>query len=180
MNKRIERYASILGELQRNPKQCVASLLLSDDEKTAFKHLLDGNIYSEMTAVRRNYLILRLDAMVSDGAANYQNQAGSLTIEHVLPQTVNEENQWKQWWSEEQHQLWLHRLANLVPLNKRRNSAASNWEFKDKKDKYFTGNKNVSSYALTSQVLKENEWTPEILEKRQESLLTSLYQNWAL
>lgn len=180
VNKRIERYASILGELQRNPKQCVASLLLSDDEKTAFKHLLDGNIYSEMTAVRRNYLILRLDAMVSDGAANYQNQAGSLTIEHVLPQTVNEENQWKQWWSEEQHQLWLHRLANLVPLNKRRNSAASNWEFKDKKDKYFTGNKNVSSYALTSQVLKENEWTPEILEKRQESLLTSLYQNWAL
>ena len=166
VNKRIERYGLILRELQDNPRQCVSGLPLNGDEKIAFRKLLDGNIYDEMTAVRRNYLILRLDAMISDGAANYQNHAGLLTIEHVLPQTINEESQWMQRWSNDQHKLWLHRLANLVPLNKRRNSAASNWNFKDKKDKYFSGNENVSSYALTSQVLKEDEWTPEVVDNR--------------
>ncbi|PVX39803.1 uncharacterized protein DUF1524 [Pasteurella langaaensis DSM 22999] len=87
-----------------------------------------------------------------------------LTIEHVLPQTLDKNSQWQKLWSDDNHQLWLHRLANLVPLNKRRNSSASNWDFKDKKEKYFTGIENVSSYALTSQVLKEGEWTIEVVE----------------
>lgn len=180
VNKRIERYGLILKDLEDKPKQLSNNLLLSNEEKQSFKKLLDGNIYNEMTAVRRNYLILRLDAMVSDGAANYQHKEGLLTIEHILPQTINDESQWREAWNDENHQLWLHRLANLVPLNKRRNSAALNWDFKDKKDQYFTGNNNVSSYALTSQVLKEEEWTVEVIQKRQINLLESLYKGWEL
>ena len=171
--------------MQNNPKQCSSNLFLNDEEKQSFKELLDGNIYNKLTSIRRNYLILRLDAMISDGAANYNNESGLLTIEHVLPQTIDEGSQWKQWWVDKDgndtlHQTWLHRLANLVPLNKRRNSAASNWEFKTKKEKYFSGNDSVSSYALTSQVLKENEWTPEIVKNRQKELLESIYKNWSL
>lgn len=186
VNKRIERYGLILKNLQNNPRQCSPNLFLSDQEKQSFKELLDGNIYNGLTSIRRNYLILRLDAMISDGAAKYSNRSGLLTIEHVLPQTIDEESQWRQWWEKDeegkdaQHQTWLHRLANLVPLNKRRNSAASNWDFKIKKDTYFSGNEGVSSYALTSQVLKENEWTPKIVENRQKELLQSLYKNWSL
>jgi hypothetical protein len=185
VNKRIERYALILKDLQNNPKHCSSNLFLNEKEKQSFKELLDGNIYNELTSVRRNYLILRLDAMISDGAANYNNESGLLTIEHVLPQTIDEGSQWKQWWTDKDgkdtpHQTWLHRLANLVPLNKRRNSAASNWDFDKKKEKYFSGNKDVSSYALTSKVLEKNEWTPKIVENRQKELLESLYENWSL
>lgn len=185
VNKRIERYALILKDLQNNPRQCSSNLFLNDEEKQSFKELLDGNIYNKLTSIRRNYLILRLDAMISDGAANYNNESGLLTIEHVLPQTIEEGSQWKQWWVDKDgndtlHQTWLHRLANLVPLNKRRNSAASNWEFIIKKEKYFSGNDSVSSYALTSQVLKENEWTPEIVKNRQKELLESIDKNWSL
>ena len=186
VNKRIERYGLILKDLQNNPRQCSPNLFLNDKEKQSFKELLDGNIYNGLTSVRRNYLILRLDAMISDGAAKYSNRSGLLTIEHVLPQTIDEESQWRQWWEKDeegkdtQHQTWLHRLANLVPLNKSRNSAAYNWDFNKKKEEYFSGNKDVSSYALTSQVLKEKEWTPEIVENRQEELLKTLCANWAL
>ena len=184
--KRIERYGSILKDLQKNPKQCSPSLFLDDEEKQSFRELLDGNIYNGLTAVRRNYLILRLDAMISDGAANYKNASGLLTIEHVLPQTIGDNGQWRQWWKKDEdggdtlHQTWLHRLANLIPLNKRRNSAASNLDFAEKKEKYFSGNKNVSSYALASKVLQENEWTPEVVEARQKELLDCLYRNWLL
>ncbi len=139
VNKRIERYGLILKDLQNNPRQCSPNLFLNDKEKQSFKELLDGNIYNGLTSVRRNYLILRLDAMISDGAAKYSNRSGLLTIEHVLPQTIDEESQWRQWWEKDeegkdtQHQTWLHRLANLVPLNKSRNSAAYNWDFNKKK-----------------------------------------------
>ena len=184
--KRIERYGSILKDLQENPKQCSPSLFLDDEEKQSFRELLDGNIYNGLTAVRRNYLILRLDAMISDGAANYKNASGLLTIEHVLPQTIDDNSQWRQWWEKDEdggdtlHQTWLHRLANLIPLNKRRNSAASNLDFAEKKEKYFSGNKNVSSYALASKVLEKDKWTPEVVEARQKELLDCLYRNWLL
>ncbi|MGR6647902.1 HNH endonuclease family protein, partial [Avibacterium paragallinarum] len=190
INSRIKRYGQILESLGEKAKNGGDSLLLSDEEKRQFKALLNGDIYNKMTSVRRNYLILRLDSMVSDGAATYNNEYGLLTIEHVLPQTLEENTQWYEWWVDEskeneaekyhQHQLWLHRLANLVPLNKRRNSAASNWDFGEKINKYFRGNENVSSYALTTQVLKQSEWRPKDVEERQKNLLERICEVWDL
>lgn len=180
VNKRIERYGLILEELEKSPKSLVGSLFLKDDEKSLFIKLLDGNIYQEMTSVRRNYLILRLDEMISDGAATYQDKSDLLTIEHILPQTIDDNSQWRTLWTDDKHQLWLHRLANLVPLNKRRNSSASNWDFDEKKTKYFAGTKNVSSYALTSQVLGYAEWKPSDVENRQKILLDRICEVWKL
>lgn len=180
VNKRIERYGLILQELQNSPKQLTSALFLNDKEKSAFKELLNGNIYKDLTSVRRNYLILRLDEMISDGAANYSSKSDLLTIEHILPQTISENSQWRDWWTDEEHSLWLHRLANLVPLNKRRNSSASNWDFDDKKTKYFSGTSNVSSYALTSQVLNTDEWKPNNITQRQTELLNKMFETWEL
>lgn len=182
VNERISRYSSILKEIENNNNGEVVipqSLSLKEEEKIEFKKLLEGNVY-QMLSSRRNYLILRVDEMISDGVATYNLQDGALTIEHVLPQTIKEGSKWKTWWDIENHELWLHRLANLVPLNKRRNSSASNFEFKDKKDKYFNGKDNVSSYALTTQVLNKEEWTPDIVRERQEELLSKIYEVWEL
>ena len=178
VNKRIKRYSSILEELQNKPKQIISSLMLTSEEKQYFRKLLNGNIYTEMNSVRRNYLILRTDEVISANDAEYKNKL--LTIEHVLPQTINEDSQWRTWWSDEEQEHWLHRLANLIPLNKRRNSAALNWDFNKKKNKYFPDNGGVSSYALTTQVLSKEEWTPAIVEARQEYLLNKLYETWDL
>jgi hypothetical protein len=116
---------------------------------------------------------------MSDGAATYDPSI--LTIEHVLPQTVAEGSEWEQWWSnKELKDQWTHRIANLVPLNQRRNSKARNFDFKTKKEAYFGGKKGVSSYILTTQVLGELEWTPMVLKARQESLLAVFSENWRL
>ena len=184
VNDRIYRFGDILEQLE-NDLDCSKELkvpnklYLTDEEKQEFKLLLDGNIY-QLVAPRRNYLILRMDSMISDGAATYNLQKDSLTIEHVLPQTIKDGSQWSYWWDVGNHKLWVHRLANLVPLNRRRNSSASNLEFKDKKEKYFKGNNNVSSYALTTQVLDTEEWTPDIVAQRQDNLLSRLYKEWEL
>nr|WP_302492352.1 HNH endonuclease family protein [Komagataeibacter oboediens] len=147
-----------------------------EDDRKAFRDALDSDIY-EMTPRRRNYLILRLDSFISDGAATYD--PSSLTIEHVLPQTVPADSEWTTWWPDtSERKAWVHRLANLVPLNKKKNSSAQNYEFGPKCDIYFSGTKNVSSYALTSQVMTEDEWTPEIVKVRQQGLLKILYEKW--
>jgi hypothetical protein len=180
VNERIGRYCKLIEEMDRdhclnNP---ISSVELNDEEKQRFVRALDGDVYL-LNARRRNYLILRLDSFMSDGAATYDPSI--LTIEHVLPQTVAEGSEWEQWWSnKELKDQWTHRIANLVPLNQRRNSKARNFDFKTKKEAYFGGKKGVSSYILTTQVLGELEWTPMVLKARQESLLAVFSENWRL
>ncbi len=178
VNDRIYVYANLIGEIEagKEPDQ-MTWLGLSDEEKEEFREALDGKIY-QLTPRRRNYLILRLDSFISDGAATYDPK--TLTIEHVLPQTVTD-NQWLDWWPDEpERKEWVHKLANLVPLNKKRNSSAQNYSFEKKCRIYFAGSKNVSSYALTSQVIAAEEWTPGVVESRQNQLVQVLVENWEL
>jgi len=180
VNNRIERYACVLTAMESAHSMAtpVSAIELNDDEKRHFVSVLQGNIYS-MMARRRNYLILRLDAFLSDGAAKYDPSL--LTLEHVLPQTVSPGSQWATWWPNIDDQVsWVHRLANLVPLNRRRNSQAQNFDFDKKKTAYFVGKQGVSSYVLTTQVLQKATWTPADIQSRQNDLIDVLSKQWRL
>ena len=151
---------------------------LGPEEKSEMLQVLDGDIYL-MTARRRNHLLLRLDAFLGDGAATYDN--GLLTIEHVLPQTVDPASNWQTLWPDEAlRKRWVHRLANLVPLTQKRNSKAQNYDFDKKKSAYFGGKHGVSSYVLTTQVLNASSWTPAVVEQRQSDLIDVLATRWDL
>lgn len=177
VNDRIEVYAELISDIQSGAEpDDMSQFEFTDEDHEAFRDALDGDIY-DLTPRRRNYLILRLDSFISDGAATYDPSV--LTIEHVLPQTVPADSEWRTWWPDPaERKEWVHRLANLVPLNKKKNSAAQNYEFGPKCEIYFSGTKNVSSYALTSQVMKQKKWTPKVVENRQQQLLEILYENW--
>ncbi|MBB4303886.1 hypothetical protein GGD81_002938 [Rhodobium orientis] len=179
VNDRIDQYADTISEVEKGlePDE-MDSLYFDRDYAREFEEILDGDIY-RLTPRRRNYLVLRLDSFVSDGAATYDPRI--LTIEHVLPQTVDESSQWADWWPDlNERQRWVHRLANLVPLNKRKNSSAQNYEFSKKCDIYFSGTNNVSSYALTSQVIAQEKWVPRIVKNRQKTLIRALMHGWEL
>ena len=181
INKRIERYSKILSEIEagihsmQSPLQTVE---LTDEEKKEFLETLDGNIYG-LTARRRNYVILRLDSFVSCGGASYDSRI--LTIEHVLPQTVDPKSNWaKLWPNEDDRNIWLNKIANLVPLTRRHNSQAQNYDFDVKKTSYFTGKNGTTSYALTTQVLGEQDWGKSVVAARQHNLLNEFKNNWEL
>jgi hypothetical protein len=180
VNQRIERYASVLTALESASTlaQPIATIELSPSEKTTMLAVLNSDIYL-LTARRRNHLILRLDSFLGDGAATYD--LGLLTIEHVLPQTVNPGTSWAATWPDEAlRKQWVHRLANLVPLTQKRNSQALNYDFDVKKSAYFGGKHGVSSYRLTTQVLKTAEWTPALVAQRQLDLIELLTSQWDL
>lgn len=182
INRRIERYKWVLEEMERNPDhnlQCpLTQIELTNGEKREFIAALDGEVY-RMTPRRRNYVLLRLDSFVSCGGAVYDTNV--LTIEHVLPQTVAAGSQWASNWPNiDDRTFWINRIANLVPLTRRHNSEAQNYDFEKKKKTYFMSANGTSSYALTTQVINENEWNPEIVAQRQKDILDTFKKNWEL
>lgn len=179
INQRIERYCKVIGEIEVSDSiDAIPSLELSQQEKKDFISIINGDVYF-MPARKRNFLILRLDSFLTDSAATYD--FALLTIEHVLPQTVKEGSEWAIIWSEtNDRDIWIHRLANLVPLNQKRNSSAQNFDFEKKKEKYFKGRNGVSSYVLTTQVLNSQVWDKPHVEQRQKELIQTFVENWDL
>lgn len=137
---------------------------------------LRGEIYL-VTAVRK-YVLLRLDELLANQpGVSYEHKM--ITVEHVLPQTPKSDSDWTATFSENHRTYWTHRLA-LVLLNRAKNSEAQRYDFGEKKQKYFTGPNGVAIFALTTQVLGYQEWTPSVLDVRQEELLKVLSDEWAL
>lgn len=187
VNNRINRYGNLLAVIQETAEKrqstdnIINALKLSYDEKVQIREILDGDIYDK-PAIRLP-LLLRLDGFLSTGSATYDYK--TISIEHVLPQTSDNIESWKQAFPDEKVRAkWVNKLANLVLLNGRTNSSAQNYDFETKKEKYFkTKNGNISgvtNFALTSLVTQESEWTPEVLEKRQQKLLSAFYAIWDL
>lgn len=71
VNQRIDDYASLIADIKvsDDPDE-MAWLTFSPKEAKHFRMALDGDIY-QLSPRRRNYLILRLDSFISDGAAVY-------------------------------------------------------------------------------------------------------------
>lgn len=177
VNERVHRYAGVLESIDKGTSLApTAPLQLTNDEQTRFVATLNGEVYLEPKI--RVYVLLRLDQSLGDGSAKYDST--TVTVEHVLPQTPRDKSEWHRNFPTPEDKGWTHRLGNLVLLPRRKNSEASNWDFDEKKKRYFTSKKGVSTFALTSQVLNEKSWTPEVVQRRQTELLRTLKEVWAL
>ncbi len=178
INDRISRYAEVLEDIEKDEDVCRdgGPLQLSIGEKKEVRDVLDGPIYTVPRVPRP--LLLRLDSLLADAVATYDHPI--ISVEHVLPQSPKGTSNWLHWFpSEEERTYWTHRLANLVLLSSRKNAQASNYEFDHKKTNYFQRG-GVVTFALTSQVLGEVEWTPQVLRERQSDLLRKLAIEWRL
>lgn len=178
VTRRIERYGRVLEALDRGTDLYgdTSPLQLDYSERAETLDLLRSEIY-RVTRIRL-YVLLRLDSALSSGGASYDHPL--ITVEHVLPQSPLPGSTWQTWFTDEEHRHWVHRLANLVLLTRRKNAEASNYEFEIKKERYFNTKTGVSPFALTTQVLAEKEWTPAVLEERQHTLISSLRILWRL
>ena len=178
INERINRYASVLRVIEQENDLFAESsaLQLSDEEKKEVLNTLDGPIYLQERV--RLPLLLRLDTLLADSGATYEHKR--LSIEHVLPQTPEDGSVWRTWFPDkEERESWTHKLANLVLLSRRKNSQAQNFDFVRKKETYFQPG-NATPFALTTEVCNKSEWTPVVLEQRQQYLLGCLKEEWRL
>lgn len=178
INYRIARYAKVLAAVDAGVEFSEDSpLRLSPEEKSDAKTQLSGPLY--MLSKIRVMVLLRLDSELSDGMAVYNHP--KITVEHVMPQNPADNSQWKEWCpNEEEHAELVHCIGNLALLSRSKNSAANNYEFDKKKTAYFESKGSHTAFVLTNGIIKETEWTPAIIRKRQDMLLGKLEEAWDL
>ena len=179
INERIERYSRLLTAIEQEEDlfNSYSPLQFTPEESNNILRVLDSDLY--LIQKIRRYVLLRLDAALSEGEASYN--FSNMTVEHVLPQNPGANSEWMKWFpGQEEHAQYVHRLGNLVLLSCAKNTQAQNYDFDVKKQKYFTTKTGVSPFALTTQVLREQEWTPEVMARRQKELINVLKNLWRL
>lgn len=175
INARIRRYGEVLSAIEEGRALGEGSPLeLTHEEKNEMIDVASGDVY-KMQSNPRKYLLLRLDSLMADRGVSYDHAV--VSIEHVLPQTLDRQYWNTEAWSDENHLKWLHKLGNLILLSSSRNKAARNFGFARKKETYFAINE-VTIFALSIPIMNMDNWTPEIVEERQNDLLNILNQSW--
>ncbi|MFZ2987533.1 DUF4357 domain-containing protein [Ideonella sp.] len=180
VNDRIERFSALTNAIEAGADLTTATspLQLSRQEQYQTYSALNGPLYDTHSARALALLLLRLDHLLSDGSAIYQHDV--VSVEHVMPQQPAPNSQWASWVPDQaMHQAWVHRLGNLALLSRKKNSSASNRDFSWKKSAYFTKG-GTSTFTLTTQVLQHEDWTADVMQQRQEALLTKLETHWRL
>ena len=178
VNRRTSRYADVLRaiHLRKDLYGLSSPLQLSSKEIADVLSALDGPIYARSRVPRT--LLLRLDSLLADEGARYEHS--TITVEHVLPRNPGRNSQWmRDFPDEEERKEWTDRLANLVLLSRTKNIRALNYDFVRKKKEYFQRG-GAAPFALTTQVLAEDEWTPAVLQRRQRQLIDALKREWRL
>jgi uncharacterized protein with ParB-like and HNH nuclease domain/predicted transport protein len=128
-------------------------------------------LYSSNQIARCKYGLSKLEKYGWKEHVNLDN----LTIEHVMPQTLDE--QWKSYLGEsydEIYRIWLNRLGNLTLSGY--NSEYQNYSFLTKRD--MDGGYKDSAVHLNQSLAKENEWTESTMAARGKILAEKAIQVW--
>ncbi|PUB94580.1 hypothetical protein C2S41_05115 [Helicobacter pylori] len=157
------------------------------------ENLQDSNLYTKFyytgkTPKNNSWLrpiLILVEYFMSDDCTPKRIEKNDFHVEHILPQNPDPSSQWVKDFSEEERELYTHSLANLTLLGGKKNTQASNLDFKEKKEIYM-GNavklgkdkrgrekpfKVMTCYKMTIDVAQYTEWTPKSLEKRKEELI---------
>lgn len=177
-NWRMSRYSRILHEMEQGIDMFseFSSLEISNEDKKHLISLLNGDIYNNLKPAAKRYLLLRLDSLLTKGQPYYNYSV--ITVEHVLPQSPKPGSYWMKQF--EQPENYVHKLGNLVLLTRRKNSKAKNFDFDKKKNSYFQDSNEFTTFALTLQVIQQEEWSPQVIMERQNKLIKLLKKAWNL
>ena len=182
VNMRAKRYKPILEALEKGLFETLSfiSTSLSNEDIAKARKALEGDVYGEPFA---QYVLLRLDSELAEHKISSSLSAGTLSIEHVLPQTIND--YWRRDWNEHSHREWRNKIGNLVLLSKRKNSQAQNYDFETKKKRYFSDLKDgvghVTTFPTTTNVLRvKGRWTPKVVFENQARNIEVLTHAWRL
>jgi hypothetical protein len=140
-----------------------------------FLATLNGkDFYSRGKARIPKYALLRIDMEEQDNLHKEISFKGDITVEHILPQTPTHDY-WFTRFDERVRRDMTNILGNLVLLNGKKNSKASNKPFDEKVKEYFAKR---SDFWITNEIDANNDWNPEALNKRHLNLIERATKTW--
>lgn len=142
------------------------------------EQFLTRNFYNFRLENRR-YLFECLENLNSKDILDIASgiDAGDISIEHIMPQTLTKE--WREELGpncEEIHKTWLHRIGNLTVTGY--NSEYSNYTFARKKE--LPGGFDSSPYRLNSDVRDASQWDETAMKRRSQRLLRDAIDYWPM
>jgi len=130
--------------------------------------LNDSQFYSIYGGKLARYILLRVDQNMWE-MENFAGYPGTITVEHILPQSPEKTSDWITLFNENERKEWTHKLGNLVLLSGMKNSKAQNFEFAKKKEAYFKGK--CTSFKITQELEKTDKWTKTEAEARHKKIV---------
>lgn len=173
IDARNQFYYRLIKAINGTSKESVSDVFQENLNKV-LRESLDQDIYGRGFA---RAVLLRIEVEQQDDSVE-KTFNGAITIEHILPQTMTAPY-WKERFTAEQHQQWVHKLGNLTLLSGSKNSGAQNSDFDKKKAIYNERNKKVS-FDLTKEVCQKSNWSPTILKNRHGELVEQAYKIWKI
>jgi hypothetical protein len=138
---------------------------------TDTKFVQDFSILSISTRGQKKklvrYILWKLE-MDESGRSNIAEDGFS--IEHILPESPSD--RWRVHFLDNEIEEMTYRIGNLIPLEANLNRQIGNQYYTDKQEIY-----QQSDYALARNIVPE-EWTPDTIAKRQESLAQRAVHIW--
>ncbi len=110
-----------------------ASTLINIED---FLNFLDNEKWGEYAGQRINktrYLLLKLDLLSGTINSRLYFDKETASVEHLMPRKLSNDIVDI---SDLDHRKWVHRLGNIVLVDRKKNSSLSNKNFANKKDKY--------------------------------------------
>ncbi|WP_338739083.1 DUF262 domain-containing HNH endonuclease family protein [Haloplanus salilacus] len=178
---RYSRVYALLREIEEaeTPDDVLSLAVLNEnvgEESDAFESALDlNNFYRKGNYQWPKYILMRINGERFDNRNSKVEYGNNVTIEHVLPQTPNNDYWLSRFDDDHWRDTWTDRMGNLVPLNGRKNYKVSNKPFAEKYEEYF---KKKSDFPLVNELEAYDEWTPDNVEERHERLKEEAREIW--
>lgn len=173
---RIENMNKVMREIEKIDISYLNDFIDNSEvfsiNERAYRDVIDGNVYKRRF---NRYLLLKLEYLMTDNTVHLSSYK-TISVEHVLPQNPSENSQWRKDFTDEERDLWTHRIANLVLISKCKNSKLSNLDYEEKKDKYLK--ERIDVFKGSKIFLDKNsKWNVDALQERQEKLVSMLINN---
>lgn len=173
--KRLTAYYQVVSAIKEGKTaEEIRTMFRANANNDELLTLLKSDVYGLPFA---HAVLLRLEEAAQDDSV-IKTFNGTISIEHVLPQALKDPY-WQERFTPEQQQKWLHKLGNLTLLSGPKNSKAQFSSFPDKKKVYEDRNRKVS-FDLTKAVCLKGDWTEEIIQHRQDSMVEMAWKIWKI
>jgi uncharacterized protein with ParB-like and HNH nuclease domain len=168
LNERLERYAKINYKIENGTElyELESEFLLNDaDREEIISVLCSPSLYGKRLV---KPVLAKIEEQMNDGSISINY--GSLSIEHILPQTPTDDY-WVNRFTIEDKNKWTNNLGNLSLISVRKNSQAKNFEFNRKVEVYFQADGQASNLAMVNKLLEFDNWSVEEIKTRNTTLL---------
>tara|TARA_Y100000590_G_C15705779_1_gene1008566 strand:+ start:62 stop:1750 length:1689 start_codon:yes stop_codon:yes gene_type:complete len=139
-----------------------------DIPNTQFETYIENESYSGTTA---KYILSKITSS-SLTTRPMTKVFKDATLEHILPQTMNQD--WKKLFTVSEHDRYLERIGNLTLIDGLWNSEMQNASFEEKKIKYAL----QKDVKITSDLSNESKWDPDAIEKRSKRFAGDVSSIW--